>query len=203
MAVAKTAKVGKSKRVKNGYELEKSKKCGKPIPCLVLGCKNRQGGATYICKPQNYLRHLWQKHGFKDKYCCNTCDRFFWCADSLFSHKVKTHGESMEECTCTTAHWEGTEKVWLFLDKKAKQLKHSEKGDVMLKNNDKLNNNHESLTKLYPVRVKKGKEIKAPKENKSEQVKMPKAKRAKGVGSRLFLLLLVWRWETPLLRQRL
>ena len=58
-------------------------------------------------------------------------------------------------------------------------------GDVMLKNNDKLNMNHESLTKLYPARVKKGKEVKAPKEKKSEQVTMSKAKKAKGVGGRV------------------
>ena len=45
----------------------------------------------------------------------------------------------------------------------------------MLKSNDKLNKNHESLMKLYPIKVKK---VKAPKENKSEQM------RAKGVGSR-------------------
>ena len=54
----------------------------------------------------------------------------------------------IKNCTCTTEHWEGTEKVWSYLDKKAKQCKHSEKVDVMLKNNDKLNKNHESLTKL-------------------------------------------------------
>ena len=118
-------------------------------------------------------------------YCFDTCSRFFWCLDSLFSHNVQTHGEIMKNCTCTTEHWEGTEKVWSFLDKKAKQSKHSETGDVMLKSNDNHEPmNHESLTKLYPIKVKKVKEVKAPKENKSEQVKIPKAKRAIGVGRR-------------------
>ena len=148
MAGARNTEVEKSKRVKGGYEVEKSKKCGLPIPCLILGCKNRQGGPTSVCKPRNYLRHLWQKHGFKDMYCFDTCSRFFWCLDSLFSHNVQTHGEIMKNCTCTTEHWEGTEKVWSFLDKKAKQSKHSEKGDVMLKSNDELYKNHKSLTKL-------------------------------------------------------
>ena len=60
--------------------------------------------------------------------------------------RCKTHEEIMEDCTCTTARWKGTEQVWSFLDKKAKQLNHSGKGDVLYKNNAKLNKNHELLT---------------------------------------------------------
>ena len=47
MAGARNTKVEKAKRVKGGYEVKKSKKCGLPIPCLIPDCKNRQGEPLY------------------------------------------------------------------------------------------------------------------------------------------------------------
>ena len=139
------------------YALEKSKKCEQPMFCQIEGCNNRQGRLTKLCKARNYLKHLWQKLGYKHMYFCHICEKYFWCPGALFSHKQARHGEVLNDCIASSKALAGTEPVWSYLAKKHKQF---EQGDVVFVKLDKLNENHKTLMRLYPRKAKKVKKVK-------------------------------------------
>ena len=93
-------------------------------------------------------------------YFCHMCEKDSWCPGSLFSHKVARHGEDMKDCVATSKAWVGTEIVWSYLEKKHKQV---EKGNVIFKKLDKLNENHKTLMSIYPRKAETVKKVKASK----------------------------------------